>query len=162
MNLDVQAPQPLLPTHRCDGFTSSESELDDWLMRRAYANQFSGASRTFVVVDARDAVMGYYALAAGAVAHQVATSAVRRNMPDPVPVMVLARLAVDHRVQGIKLGASLLQDAVKRCALVSQHAGIRALLVHALHDRAKEFYEHYGFQASPVHPLTLLLRLQQS
>jgi GNAT superfamily N-acetyltransferase len=156
------APQPLLPSHRCDGFSCSEPELDDWLMRRAYANQLSGASRTFVVVDAEQAIVGYYALAAGAVSHQMATAAVRRNMPDPVPVMVLARLAVDQRAQGGKLGASLLQDAVKRCALVSQHAGIRALLVHAMHDRAKQFYEHYGFQASPVHPLTLLLRLQQS
>ena len=131
-------------------------------MRRAYANQLSGASRTFVVVDAQQSVVGYYALAAGAVSHQLATPAVRRNMPDPVPVMVLARLAVDQRAQGIKLGASLLQDAVKRCALVSQHAGIRALLVHALHDRAKQFYEHYGFQVSPFHPLTLMLRLQQA
>lgn len=131
-------------------------------MRRAYANQLSGASRTFVVVDEQQTVVGYYALAAGAVSHQLATPAVRRNMPDPMPVMVLARLAVDQRAQGIKLGASLLQDAVKRCALVSQHAGIRALLVHALHDRAKQFYEHYGFQVSPFHPLTLMLRLQQA
>lgn len=131
-------------------------------MRRAYANQLSGASRTFVVVDEQQTVVGYYALAAGAVSHQLATPAVRHNMPDPVPVMVLARLAVDQRAQGIKLGASLLQDAVKRCALVSQHAGIRALLVHALHDRAKQFYEHYGFQVSPFHPLTLMLRLQQA
>ncbi|MDP2680980.1 MAG: GNAT family N-acetyltransferase [Rhodoferax sp.] len=162
MSLGFQAPQPLLPSHRSVGFSSSEPELDAWLMRRAYANQLSGASRTFVVVDAQQAVVGYYALAAGAVSHQIATSAVRRNMPDPVPVMVLARLAVDQRAQGMKLGASLLQDAVKRCALVSQHAGIRALLAHALHDRAKQFYEHYGFQPSPVHPMTLLLRLQQS
>lgn len=162
MTVRYHAPQPLLLTHRCEGFACSEPELDAWLMRRAYANQLSGASRTFVVVDAQQAVVGYYALAAGAVSHQMAPAAVRRNMPDPVPVMVLARLAVDQRDQGLKLGASLLQDAVKRCALVSQHAGIRALLVHALHDQAKQFYEHYGFQASPVHPLTLLLRLQQS
>ena len=92
----------------------------------------------------------------------IATPAVRRNMSDPMPVIVLARLAVDQRAQGRKLGAPLLQDAVKRCALVSQHAGIRALLVHVLHDRAKQFYEHYGFQASAVHPMTLWLRLQQS
>lgn len=162
INVGFQAPQPLLTTHLCDGFSSSEPELDAWLMRRAYANQLSGASRTFVVVDAQQAVVGYYALAAGAVSHQMATSAVRRNMPDPVPVMVLARLAVDQRAQGIKLGASLLQDAVKRCALVSQHAGIRAVLVHALHDRAKQFYEHYGFQSSPIHPLILLLRLPKA
>jgi GNAT superfamily N-acetyltransferase len=80
-------------------------------------------------------------------------------MPDPVPVMVLARLAVDQRAQGIKLGASLLQDAAKRAVMVSQNAGVRALQVHALHDRAKEFYEHYGFQSSPLHPLTLMLKL---
>jgi GNAT superfamily N-acetyltransferase len=83
-------------------------------------------------------------------------------MPDPVPVMVLARLAVDHRAQGIKLGASLLQEAVNRAVVVSQNAGVRALLVHALHDRAKEFYEHYGFQSSPLHPMTLMLRLNTS
>lgn len=162
MNVRYLAPQPLLPSHRCDEFACIEPELDTWLMRRALANQLSGASRTFVVVDAQQDVVAYYALAAGAVSHLTATSAVRRNMPNPVPVMVLTRLAVDQRAQGQKLGASLLQDAVKRCALVSQHAGIRALLVHALHDQAKQFYEHYGFQASPVHPMTLLLRLQQS
>ncbi|MFG6416982.1 hypothetical protein ACG02S_24090 [Roseateles sp. DC23W] len=88
-------------------------------------------------------VDGYYAMAAGAVSHRAATSAVRRTMPDPVPVMVLARLAVDHRAQGMKLGVSLLQDAVGRAVSVSQNDGVRALLVHALHDRAKQFYEHY-------------------
>jgi GNAT superfamily N-acetyltransferase len=119
MSRGYSAPQPLLPTHSCNGFASSEPELDAWLMRRAYANQLSGASRTFVVVDAQ-------------------------------------------RAQGMKLGESLLQDGVKRCALVSQHAGMRALLVHALHERAKQFYEHYGFQVSPFHPLTLMLRLQQA
>ncbi len=80
-------------------------------------------------------------------------------MPDPVPVMVLARLAVDHQAQGVKLGASLLRDAVNRATAVSRDVGVRALLVHALHDRAKQFYEYYGFQASPVHPMTLMLRI---
>ena len=103
--------------------------------------------------------MGYYALAAGAVAHDAAISSVRRNMPDPIPVLVLARLAVDHRAQGIKLGAGLLQDAVARALAVSKEAGVRAVLVHALHERAEQFYERYGFRASPLHPMTLLLRL---
>ena len=98
-------------------------------------------------------------MAAGAVTHQMATSGVRRNMPDPVPVMVLARLAIDHRAQGIKLGAAMLQDAVNRAVTVSQNAGVRALLVHALNERAKQFYEHYGFQESPQHPMTLMLCL---
>jgi GNAT superfamily N-acetyltransferase len=159
MNLQLCAPQPLAITHILDAFECGEVALDEWLKRRALANQSSGASRTFVVVNQDNRVYGYYAMAAGAVSHPMATSAVRRNMPDPVPVMVLARLAVDHRAQGIKLGASLLQDAVNRAVAVSHNAGVRALLVHALHDRAKAFYEHYGFQSSPLHPMTLMLKL---
>lgn len=159
MNLQLSAPQPLAATDRLDEFTCGEASLDDWLKRRALPNQLSGASRTFVVADQEGRVYGYYAMAAGAVSHQVATSNVRRNMPDPVPVMVLARLAIDHRARGIKLGAALLQDAVNRSVAVSQNAGVRALLVHALHDRAKQFYEHYGFEESPQHPMTLMLRL---
>jgi len=159
MSRPLSAPLPLAPTHNVDEFTCGESSLDDWLKRRALTNQLSGASRTFVVTDPDGRVRGYYAMAAGAVSHQAATSNVRRNMPNPVPVMVLARLAVDQRSQGIKLGAALLQDAVRRAVSVSQNAGVRALLVHALHDRAKQFYEHYGFQESPQHPMTLTLRI---
>lgn len=80
-------------------------------------------------------------------------------MPDPIPVMVLARLAVDRRTQGNKLGGALLHDAVERTAVVARNTGVRALLVHALHERAKSFYGHYGFHISPVDPLTLMLRL---
>ena len=106
------------------------------------SNQARGASRTFVVTDANGRVYGYYAMAAGAVSQQMATGGVRRNMPEPIPVMVLARLAVDHRAHGIKLGGALLQDAVNRALVVSQNTGVRALLVHSLDDRAKSFYEH--------------------
>lgn len=136
--------------------------LDEWLAWRALANRVSGASPTFVVADQDGRVSGYYAIAAGAVAHRLATSGVRRNMPSPVPVILLARLAVDKRAQGIKLGPALLRDAVNRALVVSQNAGVRALLVHALHDRARLFYEHFGFRASPQHPLTLMLRLSAS
>lgn len=159
MSLALNAPQALEATHLLDEFACGETSLDEWLKRRAMANPLRGASRTFVVADSQGQVFGYYAMAAGAVSHQMATSSVRRNMPDPVPVMVLARLAVDRRGQGIKLGAALLQDAVKRAVAVSQNAGVRALLVHALHERAKQFYEHYGFQESPQHTMTLMLRL---
>ncbi len=162
MNLKLNAPQPLAAIHILDEFECGEAVLDEWLKRRAMTNQMSGASRTFVVTDQDSLVYGYYAMAAGAASHQMATSSVRRNMPDPVPVMVLARLAVDHRVQGRKLGASLLQDAVNRAVVVSQNAGVRALLVHALHNQAKAFYERYGFQSSPLHPMTLMLRLNTS
>jgi GNAT superfamily N-acetyltransferase len=159
MSLRLDAPQPLVATHLLDGFSCGEAILDEWLKRRAMLNQLNGASRTFVVADQDRRVHGYYAMAAGAVSHHMATGSVRRNMPDPVPVMVLARLAVDQQAQGIRLGASLLQDAVNRAVMVSQNAGVRALPVQALHDRAKEFYLHYGFQESPLHPMTLMLRL---
>ena len=157
--MQLDPPQPLAAHHTLDGFACGEAVLDDWLRRRAMSKQLSGATRTFVIADRDSRVYGYYAMAAGAVAHQMATRTVRRNMPDPVPVMVLARLAVDRHAQGDKLGASLLQDAVNRAVAVSRNAGVRALLVHALHDRAKQFYEHYGFQESPQHPMTLMLRL---
>ena len=159
MSLTLTAPQPLTTAHRLDEFSCGEQVLDDWLRRRAIANQARGASRTFVVADQDGRVYGYYAMAAGAVSHQMATGGVRRNMPEPIPVMVLARLAVDHRAQGIKLGGALLQDAVNRALVVSQNTGVRALLVHSLHDRAKSFYEHYGFEISPADPMVLMLRL---
>ncbi|MFE0756434.1 GNAT family N-acetyltransferase [Inquilinus sp. NPDC058860] len=160
MSLQLSAPRPLAAAHHLDAFDCGEPSLNDWLKRRALANHLSGASRTFVVADAEHRVFGYYALSAGAVAHRDATGAVRRNMPDPVPVMMLARLAVDLHAQGIALGAALLQDAVLRVQAISQNAGVRALLVHALHERAKRFYEHYGFQESPVQPMTLMLRIR--
>ena len=157
--MNLRPPEPLSPDHQVHSFACGESVLDEWLKRRALGNQTSGASRTFVATTHVREVMAYYALAAGAVAHQDATRSIRQNMPDPVPVMVLARLAVDARAQGMKLGAALLQDALQRCVLVSQNTGVRAMLVHALNDRARQFYEHYGFKVSPAHPMTLMVRL---
>lgn len=160
--MNLLAPAPLTPGHQIDAFSCGESVLDEWLKRRALANQGSGASRTFVVANHENQVLGYYALAAGAIAHREASRSIRQNMPDPVPVMVLARLAVDTKAKEMKLGAALLQDALKRCVLVSRNTGVRAMLVHALNDKARQFYEHYGFKASPAHPLTLMLPIHQS
>ena len=159
MSRHLLPPEPLTAAHTLAEFACGEGSLDDWLKRRALANHLSGASRSFVVADSTGGVFGYYAMVAGAVAHAQASSSVRRNMPDPVPVMVLARLAVDQRAQGIKLGAALLQDAVNRATAVALNVGVRALLVHALNEPAKEFYTHYGFQPSPTHSMTLMLRL---
>jgi GNAT superfamily N-acetyltransferase len=153
--------QPLTASHHLAEFECGEPSLNEWLKRRALANQ-SGANRAFVFLDDADRVRGYYALAAGAVSHDSASHKVRRNMPDPVPIMVLGRLAVDRGAQGQQLDAALLQDAVNRAVAVSSNAGVRALLVHALHERAKQFYERYGFQPSPTHALTLMLRLPSS
>ena len=159
--MNLQSPALLTQDHQVHAFDCGEAVLDEWLKRRALANNISGASRTFVVADDHHEVMGYYALAAGAVAHQESNRAIRQNMPDPIPVMVLARLAVDVRAQGMKLGAALLRDALQRCIQVSQNAGVRALLVHALNDKARQFYEHYGFKAAPAHPMTLMLSIRK-
>lgn len=159
MSLRLAAPQPLEATHDVASFDCGEPSLNEWLKRRALTNHLSGASRTFVVVSDQVLVVGYYALAAGAISHESAAGAVRRNMPDPIPVLVLGRLAVDQRAQGIHLGAALLRDAVQRAAAVSQNAGVRAVVVHALNDRARDFYQHYGFQSSPLHSMTMMLRL---
>lgn len=162
MSLKLTAPHPLAANHLVENFQCGEQALDDWLKRRAMINQLTGARRTFVVADEGLEVYGFYAMAAGAVSHQLATGSARRNMPDPVPVMVLGRLAIDQRAQGIKLGAAMLQDAVNRAIAVSQNTGVRALLVHALHEQAKQFYVHYGFQESPLNPMTLMLRLNST
>lgn len=157
--MQLRAPEALGASHRVDDFSCGEPVLDDWLRRRALANQATGASRTFVVADQVDRVVGYYAMAAGAVSRALATGSVRRNIPEPVPVLVLARLAVDRQAQGRHLGAALLQDAVGRAVAVARNAFVRALLVHARNDGARRFYEHYGFRPSPIDPLTLMLGL---
>lgn len=104
--------------------------------------------------------MGYYALAAGAISRKESTGDIRRNMPEPIPVLVLGRLAVDLSMQGQKIGGGMLRDALNRAMRVSEHAGVRALVVHCLHERAKGFYEHYGFQPSPIEPLVVMIRLE--
>jgi len=154
----VGAPEHLTSQHDLEGFASGVSALDDWLRRHALANEQTGASRTYVV-NANGRVVGYYALAAGGVAHAAAPGRVRRNMPDPVPVMVLGRLAVDRTYQGHGLGVGLLRDAILRTLQAADVAGIRAILVHATSDEAKRFYERHGFVASPIDPMTLMITI---
>lgn len=154
----LSAPVPLTEAHILDSFFSGHDTLDDWLRRRARGNQVSGASRTYVVAD-EGRVVGYYCLASGALAASEAPGPIRRNMPDPIPMAILGRLAVDRSWQGKGLGAALLKDAVLRTAQAAHIVGIRGLLVHAISDEAKAFYEHYGFKASPNLPMTLVLSL---
>lgn len=159
MAIALLAPEPLRAEHALEGFICGESVLDEWLKRRALANQASRASRTFVATNPDRQLMGYYALATGALAHADANAGVRRKMPEPISILILGRLAVDQRARGMKLGAALLKDAVNRSMAVSQHAGVRALLVPALNERAKDFYLKYGFSVSPTDAMTLMLRL---
>lgn len=156
----LKAPELLAEQHTLDGFQCGVPGLDDWLKRRARSNQASGASRTYVVATVDEEVVAYYALASGALALAEAPGAVRRNMPDPIPMAVLGRLAVDDRHHGTGLGVAILQDAVHRVAQAGAIVGIRGLLVHAISDEARRFYEHHGFRAGPTSPMTLILPIK--
>lgn len=151
----IQAPEPLTVAHALGGFDSGVASLDDWLRRRALQNQASGASRTFVVCDAGQ-VVAYYALAASAVAPDAAPGRFRRNMPDPIPVVVLARLAITRDHQGRGLGRALFQDAANRVIHAADTIGIRGLLVHAISEEARAFYARLGLDPSPLEPMTLM------
>ena len=154
----LKAPEPLAAGHALDRFDSGVLSLDDWLRRRARRNQASGASRTFVLCDAGETV-GYYALAASAVAPDAAPGRFRRNMPDPIPVVVLARLAIAREHQGRGLGRALFQDAANRVVHAADAIGIRGLLVHAISEEAKAFYLRLGLDSSPLDPMTLMVTL---
>ncbi|MBC5764667.1 GNAT family N-acetyltransferase [Ramlibacter albus] len=156
----LHAPCLITPQHDAAAFTCKHEELSEWLRRRALANQASGSSRTYVVCDAAGAVIGYYALAPGAVANRTAPGSIRRNSPDPVPVFVLGRLAVHSEWAGRGIGSGLLKDALLRAAQAASIVGGHALLCHAIDEDAKAFYLKHGFKASPIEPLTVMLGLK--
>ena len=154
----LSAPEPIGTHHQIGDFNSGVVSLDEWLKRRALANQASGAARTFVVCEA-EKIVGYYALASGAVNVATSPGRFRRNMPDPIPVVVLARLAVDRAYQGRSLGRALVRDAARRVVHAADAIGIRGIIVHAISDDAKAFYLALGFEPSPIEPMTLMVTL---
>lgn len=155
----LRRPEPLNQTHQLGAFRSGIDSLDVWLKRRARANQASGASRTFVVCRGQS-VVGYYALAAGSVDHDQAPGRIRRNMPEPIPVIVLGRLAVQASEQASGLGRALIRDALVRVQAAAKEIGAAAVLAHAINERAKEFYLSCGFVESPLDPLTVMARIK--
>jgi GNAT superfamily N-acetyltransferase len=160
-SIDVRhltAPAPLSSDHILEAFRCTEPGLERWLKDRARKNEAQGASRTYVVATNRE-VVGYYCLSAGAVAHEGAASSIRRNMPDPIPVIVLGRLAVHQDWAGKGIGTGLLKDAVIRSIAAAEGLGVRAILCHAISPRAGDFYLKHGFVQSPIDPLTLMLNL---
>jgi GNAT superfamily N-acetyltransferase len=159
MSASLSPPEPLAPNHQLDIFDSGEPSLDDWLKRRARANQVSGASRTYVACQGKR-VVGYYALASGAIAQAGAPGKFRRNMPDPIPVVVLARLAVDRNYQGRGLGRALFRDAAGRVAQAADTIGIRGIVVHAISDEARRFYMALGFDPCSAEAMTLVVTLR--
>jgi GNAT superfamily N-acetyltransferase len=152
-------PQPLGNEHRIDGFDCGVGSLGIWLVKHARAAAGAGSARTYVVMGTeQDRVVGYHALSLASIEHVDATDRGRKGTPQhPIPAMLLVRLAVDKTVQGKGIGAFLLRDAMSRALSVAEQAGMRLLLVHALNDQARAFYEHFGFEPSPSDAMNLQL-----
>ena len=158
-DLRLTAPAPITTEHDIKSFDSGEVSLNNWLQKRALKNQATGASRCFVTSN-DNTVVGYYCLSAGAISHEVSPKSMRRNMPDPLPVILLGRLAVYQRFHNQGIGQALLRDAMLRAVNVSEDTGVFAILVHALSEPAKQFYLSRGFIESPLQPMTLMMTLE--
>ena len=151
-----RGPTLLSADHGTDGFDCGYETLDNWLKRVAPRNQREGSSRTWVVTDGAR-VVAYYASSAAVLTRAGATGRAGRNQPDPLPAMLLGRLAVDRAHQGRGLAAALLKHFLLKVLEVAEHTGVRVALVHAANDTAANFYRHYGFEPSPIDDLTLML-----
>jgi GNAT superfamily N-acetyltransferase len=160
----LSTPALLAEHHDLNSFDSGEPPLDDWLRKRARGNHASGASRVYVTCNNEGEgrrVAGYYALASGSISQELASGSFRRNMPDPVPAVILGRLAVDKNWQGQGAGRSLMHDAALRVIHAADTIGIRGIVVHALSDNARAFYLALGFKESPGQPRTLTITIKE-
>ncbi|MBN4046652.1 GNAT family N-acetyltransferase [bacterium AH-315-P15] len=154
----LSSPEPIQARHDSSTFDSGRAVLDNWIRQKAIQNETAGASRTYVVCEGAR-VVAYYCLSTGSVDRQKTPGKIKRNMPDPIPVMLMGRLAVDVSQQERGLGGALLRDAILRTLKAADIAGIRAILVHALDNEAAKFYLHHGFIKSPIDSFVLMLPL---
>ena len=160
--MTLRAPQPLGAGHGLDSFDCGKPSLNDWLVRHARQAQAAGSARTFVVTD-DERIAGYFSLTVGQVDVVEAPDRVRKGMGRyPIPVVILARLAVDLRDHGRGIGRGMLLDAIRRALVIADEAGNRALLTHPIDSGAQSFYERYGFVRSPVREGQLLLLLKDA
>ena len=160
--MTLSEPQPLEASHRLEEFDCGKPALTEWLLRHARQAQGSGSARTFVSCDG-ERVAGYYSLTVGQIDTLEAPERVRRGMGQyPIPLIILARLAIDLDYQKRGLGFSLLQDAIKRAIPVAENAGIRALLTHPLDAEAEAFYRSFGFEPTPENERQLILLLKDA
>lgn len=160
MEIVTTAPELLIEAHSLQAFDCGNEVLNEWLRRRAMKNQFMNASRTFVIcLEGTQRVVGYYSIATGSISHADVGRSLRQNMPDPIPVILLGRLAVDISTQGQRLGKWLLNDAVRRVSNLADQVGIKAIMVHAIDEEARAFYEYFGFVQSPIAPNTLFYKI---
>lgn len=153
-------PTSITEEHNLEPFDCGEESLNYWLKERALKSEVSHSAKTYVVCEG-NVVVGYYCLASGAIERAGAAKPLQRNMPDPIPVMILGRLAIDQNIQGKGIGQALLRDATLRTLAVSERVGVVALLAHALNEDAKRFYLRYEFLESPLDPLTVMLPVRK-
>ena len=159
----LRAPEALAPPHQLDGFDCGKPSLNDWLLRHARQAQTSGSARTFVVAEDDQRVAGYFSLTVGQVDTLEASERMRQGMGQyPLPVVILARMAVSARDQGRGIGLGMLQDAITRTLLIAEQAGIRAMLTHPIDEEAARFYTRFGFVGSPLREKQLLLLLKDA
>jgi GNAT superfamily N-acetyltransferase len=159
----LNRPEPIGPHHQVAGFDCGAAALNDYLVKHALPNHQAGTARTFVATGDSHIAVAYYSLAAAQIIYADATPRLQKGAPrHPVPVVLLARLAVDRTRQGQGLGAALLKDAIMRTLGAAEAIGVRALLVHAKDDSAKNFYLRFDFESLPGHPLHLVLMLKDA
>jgi predicted N-acetyltransferase YhbS len=149
-------PELLRHEHTIEGFDCGDESLDRWLVEKALHNQSEGGSRTWAVTDGAR-VVAYYASSTAVVLHAGATGRARRNQPDPLPALLLGRLAVDVKHRGERLGEALLKHFIVKSLEVAQITGVRVLLVHAKDQTAASFYRRCNFEPSPIDDLTMML-----
>lgn len=158
----ITAPELLTLHHNVNSFDCGKYSLNHWLKNKAYkTQQIGGSARTYVACKEDKQVIGYYALSTGSIHRDLAPGKVKRNMPDPIPVVILGRLAVDSTFKSRGIGTGLLKDALTRVSTAAELIGIRAVLVHVIDESTKAFYKKYGFYESPTHEQTLLLTIKE-
>lgn len=158
-----QQPRPIEPSDNTSDFDSGEESLDRYLAERALTNHLADLGRCYVCIDGdTNTVLGYYTLSAVAVEHADLPGKVRRNAPNPVPTVLMGRLAIGTKAQGSGLGRLLVRDAILSVLAAADRIGVRILLVHALHEQTAGFYETLGFKRSPTDPLHLYLLLSDA
>ncbi|MDZ7578927.1 MAG: GNAT family N-acetyltransferase [Candidatus Nanopelagicales bacterium] len=157
------APSPLSCEHETAEFDCGQQVLGEWLRKYALTNQSTGSARSFVAcLSGTNRVVGFYALSTGVVIRNEAPGRIAKGMPDPIPVILLGRLAVDRKEHHHGLGSGLLRDAITRVVQVADTVGVRAILVHAMNEEARDFYLRHDFDPSPIHDDHLMLLMKDA
>ncbi len=157
--MGITKPASIATDSQLTGFDCGIEELDQWLVKKALKSHARGNSRVYVVNDSDTGrTVGYYAIAMGSVQRDAALKSLSRNSPQAIPMVILARLAVDSQYKEQGIGSGLLKDCILRSVQAMSAVGAAGILVHAINDDARKFYEKHGFKESPINEFTLMLK----